>query len=84
MARCRTEAPALQVNYQFRYKVSNTDFDRLVDDLRAGRLDGEIPPHGTLATVRQRIPADRGAGAVDPDVSVMPAWLPPPAPAEAP
>ena len=30
------------------------------------RLDGEIPPHGTLARVRQRIPADRGVGAVRP------------------
>ena len=29
-------------------------FDQLIDDLRAGRLDDEIPPHGTLARVRQR------------------------------
>ena len=36
-----------------------TTFDQLIDDLRAGRLDDEIPPHGTLARVRQRIPADR-------------------------
>jgi hypothetical protein len=26
----------------------------LIDDLRAGRLADEIPPHGTLARVRQR------------------------------
>jgi NADH-quinone oxidoreductase subunit E len=57
-----TEAPALQVNYRYRYKVSNRDFDRLIDDLRAGRLDAEIPPHGTLARVRQKVPADRWAG----------------------
>jgi NADH-quinone oxidoreductase subunit E len=48
----------------------------LIDDLRAGRLDGEIPPHGTLATVRQHIPSDRGVGAVDPDDEVgPPAWV---------
>ena len=52
----------LQVNYRFRYKVTNGDFDQLIDDLRAGRLADEIPPHGTLARVRQRVPADRWAG----------------------
>ena len=49
-----TEAPALQVNYRYRSTVSPDDFDRLVDDLEAGRLQDEIPPHGTLARVRQR------------------------------
>jgi NADH-quinone oxidoreductase subunit E len=57
-----TEAPCLQVNYRFRYKVSNDDFDQMIDDLRAGRLDSEVPPHGVLARVRQRVPADRWAG----------------------
>jgi NADH-quinone oxidoreductase subunit E len=57
-----TEAPCLQVNYRFRYKVSNGDFDQLIDDLRAGRLDDEVPPHGTLARIRQHVPADRWAG----------------------
>jgi NADH-quinone oxidoreductase subunit E len=58
-----TEAPALQVNYRYRYKVTPEDFDRLVDDLRAGVLTDEVPPHGTLARVRQRTPqnwADTG------------------------
>jgi len=49
-----TEAPALQVNYRYRYGVSDEAFDALVDDLAAGRLDDEIPPHGTLGRVRQR------------------------------
>ena len=49
-----TEAPALQVNYRYRYKVTDGDFDQLVDALSAGRLDAEVPPHGTLARVRQR------------------------------
>jgi len=57
-----TEAPAIQVNYRFRYKVTPDDFDQLVDDLRADRLSEEIPPHGTLARVRQKVPADRWAG----------------------
>jgi NADH-quinone oxidoreductase subunit E len=72
-----TEAPCLQVNYRFRYRVTPDDFDALVDDLRAGRLDDEIPPHGTLARVRQRIPSDRGVGAVPPEsVTGPPSWVP--------
>jgi NADH-quinone oxidoreductase subunit E len=57
-----TEAPAIQVNYRYRYKVTNAYLDRLLDDLRAGRLDAEIPPHGTLARVRQKVSAERWAG----------------------
>jgi NADH-quinone oxidoreductase subunit E len=49
-----TEAPALQVNYRFRYRVTNDEFDTLLDELSDGRLDDEIPPFGTLARVRQR------------------------------
>ncbi len=49
-----TEAPALQVNYRYRYQVTPEAFDTLVDDLAAGRLHEEIPPHGTLARTRQR------------------------------
>jgi NADH-quinone oxidoreductase subunit E len=59
-----TEAPALQVNYRYRYRVSDGEFDQLVDDLRAGRLTEEIPPHGTLARTRQRTPGNwAGTGA---------------------
>jgi NADH-quinone oxidoreductase subunit E len=57
-----TEAPALQVNYRYRHKVTPDQLDELLDDLAAGRLDSEIPPHGTLARVRQHVPADRWAG----------------------
>jgi NADH-quinone oxidoreductase subunit E len=49
-----TEAPALQVNYRYRYKVTPEQFDQLVDELSDGKLTDEIPPHGTLARVRQR------------------------------
>lgn len=48
-----TEAPALQVNYRYFHKISNDEFDELVDDLREGRRNGDIPAHGTLARVRQ-------------------------------
>lgn len=77
-----TEAPCLQVNYRYFHKVSNEQFDALVDDLRAGRqpiVDGEavdIPPHGTLARVRQHIPADKAAGVAAPDrATPTPVWL---------
>jgi NADH-quinone oxidoreductase subunit E len=71
-----TEAPCLQVNYRYRYRVTPQDLDALIDDLSSGALDAEIPAHGTVAKVRQSIPADRGVGAVDPDdVTEGPAWL---------
>jgi NADH-quinone oxidoreductase subunit E len=46
-------APCLAVNYRFFGNVTVESFDRLVDDLRAGRLDDEVPPHGTLNRVRR-------------------------------
>ncbi|HQV58607.1 MAG TPA: NAD(P)H-dependent oxidoreductase subunit E [Ilumatobacteraceae bacterium] len=71
-----SEAPCLQVNYRYRYKVTPEMLDGLIDDLRDGKLTAEIPPHGTVARVRQRIPADRGVGAVPPqDATDMPVWL---------
>jgi NADH-quinone oxidoreductase subunit E len=71
-----TEAPCLQVNYRYRYRVTPQELDALIDDLSSGALDSEIPAHGTVAKVRQSIPADRGVGAVDPDdVTEGPAWL---------
>lgn len=71
-----TEAPCLQVNYRYRYRVTTEQLDRLIDDLAAGSLDAEIPPHGTVAKVRQRIPAERAVGSVDPDdVDTPPAWI---------
>lgn len=71
-----TEAPCLQVNYRYRFRVTDADFDSLVDDLKAGRLNDEIPAHGTVARVRQQIPVDRGVGAVPPeDVTEAPTWM---------
>jgi NADH-quinone oxidoreductase subunit E len=71
-----TEAPTLQVNYRHRYRVTAGDFDQLVNDLRAGKLESEIPPHGTLGRNRQHIPADKFVGAPDPaDVTESPVWI---------
>ena len=49
------DAPCLAVNWRFRGKVTPGAFDQLVDDLRAGRLADEIPPHGTLNRVRREV-----------------------------
>ncbi len=49
------QAPCLAVNWRFRGNVGHDDFDRLIDDLRAGRLDDEIPAHGTLCRVRRSV-----------------------------
>ena len=70
-----TEAPALQVNYRYFHQVTTADFDRLVDDLRAGRLADDVPPHGTLARIRQRIPSERAVGPVHPKGGTEPSWL---------
>jgi NADH-quinone oxidoreductase subunit E len=71
-----TEAPCLQVNYRYRFRVTAENFDSLIDDLTTGKLSDEVPAHGTVATVRQRIPADRAVGAVAPEsVTQGPAWL---------
>jgi NADH-quinone oxidoreductase subunit E len=71
-----TEAPCLQVNYRYRFKMTPAELDTLIDDLAAGKLTDEIPAHGVLATVRQRIPAERGVGAVVPEkVNESPEWL---------
>jgi NADH-quinone oxidoreductase subunit E len=48
-------APCLTVNWRFFGDVTNDAFDRLVDDLRAGRLKETVPPHGTLCRVRRSV-----------------------------
>jgi NADH-quinone oxidoreductase subunit E len=69
-----TEAPCLQVNYRYFHKITNEEFDQLVADLRSGSRT-DIPAHGTLAKVRQRIPAERRAGVVTPEDTAHPVWL---------
>ena len=71
-----TEAPTLQINYRHQYRMTNESFDQLIDQLAAGQLDDQIPPHGTLGRIRQTIPADRAVGAVPvEDVDGPPVWL---------
>jgi NADH-quinone oxidoreductase subunit E len=70
-----TEAPCLQVNYRYHYNVTPEAADALLDDLRAGRRATEIPKHGTLARVRQHIPAERRAGNAVPGQCDEPVWL---------
>ncbi len=57
-----TDAPCLQVNYRYFLNLTHDQADDLFDDLRAGRRSDEIPPHGTLTRVRQRVPAERWWG----------------------
>ncbi len=69
-----TEAPCLQVNYRYEYRLDNDDFDRLIADLRSGAR-ADVPSHGTLARVRQNIDDDRRAGIERPEVAGTPAWF---------
>lgn len=69
-----TEAPCLQVNYRYVNKVSASYFDELIEDLRSGARS-DVPPHGTLAKVRQSIPADKAAGPSMVEGAEEPVWL---------
>jgi NADH-quinone oxidoreductase subunit E len=55
IARC-DEAPCLAVNWRFFGRVTNDGFDQLVVNLESGKLDDEVPPHGTLNRVRREVP----------------------------
>ncbi|MGH8921891.1 MAG: NADH-quinone oxidoreductase subunit NuoE, partial [Actinomycetes bacterium] len=57
-------APCLTVNWRFFGDVDPARFDQLVEQLEAGDLDGEVPPHGTLSRV------DRSVGLQAQGVSV--------------
>lgn len=70
-----TEAPAIQVNYRYRHRVSPEDLNRLIEDLRAGRLEEEIPDHGTLALVRQDLGPARLANVSPPEDQGVPPWI---------
>lgn len=52
-------APCLAVNWRFFGDMTPESFDQLVDDLRSGRLAGEVPPHGTLCRVRRDAPVPK-------------------------
>jgi NADH:ubiquinone oxidoreductase subunit E len=52
-------APCLTVNWRFFGDVDRAGFDKIVADLRSGRMASEVPPHGTLS----RIDRAQGLGA---------------------
>jgi NADH-quinone oxidoreductase subunit E len=70
-----TEAPCLQVNYRYFYKVTPEAADALIGDLRHGRRAHEVPKHGVLARTRQEIPPDKRAGNAVPGIAEEPVWL---------
>jgi NADH-quinone oxidoreductase E subunit len=47
--------PCVQVNHRYVGAQTKESFDALLDDLRAGRLAGTVPPHGTLVRVRRSV-----------------------------
>lgn len=55
------QAPCLAVNWRFFGKVTNEGFDHLIDELAAGRLENEIPSHGTLCRTRRAVGLVAGA-----------------------
>ena len=55
----------LAVNWRFFGNVSPAAFDELVDDLRAGRLAGDVPPHGTLCRVHRSVGLEAAAWETD-------------------
>ncbi len=69
-----TDAPCLQVNYRYVDNVSPGYFDELIEDIRSDARP-DIPPHGTLARIRQRVPADRAAGPAMLEGAQAPPWL---------
>ena len=75
-----TEAPCLQVNYRYFYKVTPETADTILGDIRAGKHADDIPKHGTLARVRQSIPTDKRAGNAVPGACDEPVWLSTPPP----
>jgi len=55
-------APCVTVNWRFFGDMDLEAFDTLVADLRAGHLDDEVPPHGTLTRVDRARGLQAGAG----------------------
>jgi NADH-quinone oxidoreductase E subunit len=62
-------APCVQVNHRYMRTTTTDAFDEMIQSLRDGRLDAEVPAHGTLVRVkrgralvaREQISAERSA-----------------------
>jgi NADH-quinone oxidoreductase E subunit len=52
--------PCVQVNHRYTSAQTPEAFDRLVEELKAGRLAAEVPPHGTLVRVRRSVGLEAG------------------------
>ena len=65
-------APCLAVNWRFFGDVTSDDFDAMVADLRDGRLDDTVPPHGTLCRVRRTVgmPGREALTGAQPDAGI--------------
>ncbi|HUC14340.1 MAG TPA: NAD(P)H-dependent oxidoreductase subunit E [Acidimicrobiales bacterium] len=48
-------APCLTVNWRYFGDMTPGRWETLAEDLLAGRLDDEVPPHGTLCRVRRAV-----------------------------
>ena len=48
------QAPCVQVNHRYVRTTTRAAFDSMVADLREGRLDHDVPTHGTLIRVRRQ------------------------------
>lgn len=46
-------APCVQVNYRYMRTQTPTAFDEMVSQLRDGKLDHQVPAHGTLVRVKR-------------------------------
>ena len=46
-------APCVQVNHRFVRTTTPATFDQMIGEIREGRRDSDIPPHGTLIRVRR-------------------------------
>ena len=45
----------MQVNHRFFGPLDNAGFDQLIDELRSGALDAEVPHHGVLCRVERNV-----------------------------
>jgi NADH-quinone oxidoreductase E subunit len=48
-------SPCVQVNHRYVRTTTAATFDAMVDELRNGRLDHDVPAHGTLVRVRRSV-----------------------------
>ena len=48
-------SPCVQVNHRYVRTTTAATFDAMVGELRAGKLDHDVPSHGTLVRVRRSV-----------------------------